>query len=64
MSGPKPTRQGRPPTRKAHGRPPSPEAPKPPRAAADPGVTAPEPATEATGLTAAEAAQRLRTDGP
>ncbi|HEX7613391.1 MAG TPA: cation-transporting P-type ATPase, partial [Candidatus Limnocylindrales bacterium] len=46
------------------GAPTPPKAHRRPGAAADPGVTAPEPATEATGLTAAEAAQRLRTDGP
>jgi Mg2+-importing ATPase len=62
MSTPKPNPHSRPPT--SHGRPLSPEARQPAGAAADPGVTTPPPATEATGLTAAEAAERLHSDGP
>ncbi len=46
------------------GAPTPPKAHRRPEAAAIPDATASHPATEATGLTAAEAAQRLRTDGP
>jgi Mg2+-importing ATPase len=46
------------------GAPTPPKAHRRPEAAAIPDATASHPATEATGLTAAEAAQRLHSDGP
>jgi len=55
------------PTRTAQGRPPSPKARNRPGVAASPDATAPQPAAtsvEETGLSAAEAAQRLHSDGP
>ncbi len=60
MGAPKPTRQ-------VQSRPPSPKARNRPGVAASPNATAPQPATtsvDEAGLSAAEAAQRLHSDGP